>query len=82
MNWLILNKVFIFTDAGRHEIDSSQSNLVKKSLSSSISWNSGILIRISIYIAPENQWIIDELIWIDLPCGILGWRPGASRSDW
>jgi hypothetical protein len=34
-------------------MDSSQSNFVKKSLSSSISANSDILIRTSIYIAPK-----------------------------
>jgi hypothetical protein len=52
MNYRI-SKKYLLTDAGRHEIDSSQSNFVKKSLSSSISRKTDILIRISIYIAPE-----------------------------
>jgi hypothetical protein len=33
----LINSNKLFTDAGRHDIDSSQSNFVKKSLSSSIS---------------------------------------------
>ena len=43
------------TEAGRHEIDSSQINLVKNSLSSSISVNSSDLISINMYIAPGNS---------------------------
>ena len=41
------------TDAGRHEMDSSQINFVKKSLSSAMSRKADILIRISMYIAPR-----------------------------